>query len=311
MRKARRLLLVALALVACSRRARVSESPSASDKAFVTLERVEGRTEPSGTAPVSKTLLRGAELKVLGAQGDYFHVTAPGGGEVWVPSGSFERESEREARTKRAAAVAAFPEQPGRLTERCPVLWAPEYGAARWGELGEGEDVRVLLADHDFFGIRFQGSLAFVPARSVLLLPPPSPTRLPAPTPTAFAPPAGEAATPVLPEPGAVPPPEPAEPLAALPPGADPPVLVTRVDPRYPELAKRNLIEGEVVLRIVVEADGSVGRVDVVTKAPGGLSEAATDAVRRWRYQPARVNGRAVAVYKLVKVRFTLSPAGP
>ena len=62
--------------------------------------------------------------------------------------------------------------QPGRAVEPCPILLAPDYGAARWGSLEDGDDVEVLLADHDFFGVRLAGKmLAFVPARSIRLLP--------------------------------------------------------------------------------------------------------------------------------------------
>ena len=105
------------------------------------------------------------------AGGDAVHVVAEGR-DVWIPAGSFERMADREAREKRAAAVAAFAPQPARAVESCPILLAPDYGAARWGTLDDGEDVDVVLADHDFFGVRLAGKiLAFVPARSVRLLP--------------------------------------------------------------------------------------------------------------------------------------------
>jgi TonB family protein len=65
---------------------------------------------------------------------------------------------------------------------------------------------------------------------------------------------------------------------------------------------------GDVVMRVVVEANGSIGRVEVVTPAPFGMTEAATDAVRRWTYRPARVNGQPVAVWKVIRVKFTLRP---
>ena len=105
------------------------------------------------------------------ARGDAVHVVADGR-DVWIPADSFERMADREAREKRAAAVAGFAPQPARAVESCPILLAPDYGAARWGTLDDGEDVDVVLADHDFFGVRLAGKiLAFVPARSVRLLP--------------------------------------------------------------------------------------------------------------------------------------------
>ena len=266
--------------------------------------------------------------------GDAFHVVAEGR-DVWIPAGSFERMTDREAREKRAAAVAGFAPQPARAVESCPILLAPDYGAARWGTLDDGEDVDVVLADHDFFGVRLAGKiLAFVPARSVRLLPSavpaiaagPSgrgvvpevqplgaPDRIPgaadgAHTPApAAAPTAGTPARPALSAnpPAAAAPALPRGPLASLPDGAEPPVLVTRVDPRYPEAARRLNLSGEVVLRVVVEANGTVGRIEVLSPGPAGMTEAAGDAVRRWTFRPARVAGQPAAVWKVVHIRFT------
>ncbi|HEX2798056.1 MAG TPA: energy transducer TonB, partial [Thermoanaerobaculia bacterium] len=247
------------------------------------------RVSAEPKSPAVFTLLRGTALKVREAGGDAMHVVAEGR-DVWIPAGSFERMADREAREKRAAAVAGFAPQPARAVESCPILLAPDYGAARWGTLDDGEDVDVVLADHDFFGVRLAGkTLAFVPARSVRLLPssvpataagptgrgvvpevqplgvpdrdlrPAAGAHVPAPAPAAGTPaplaPTFAAAVPALPR----------APLASLPDGAEPPVLVTRVDARYPEAARRLNLSGDVVLRIVVEANGTVGRIDVMT----------------------------------------------
>jgi TonB family protein len=99
----------------------------------------------------------------------------------------------------------------------------------------------------------------------------------------------------------------PQEPLISLPDGSEPPVLVSRVDARYPDAARRLNLSGEVMLRIVVEGSGSVGRIDVLTAGPAGMTEAAVDAVRRWTYRPARVHGQPVAVWKIVRIRFSLT----
>jgi protein TonB len=76
------------------------------------------------------------------------------------------------------------------------------------------------------------------------------------------------------------------------------------VDARYPEAARRLNLSGYVVLRIVVEANGSVGTIDVMMPGPAGMTEAAVDAVRRWTYRPARIAGQQVAVWKVVRIRF-------
>lgn len=318
-------LVFAAALAGCAPEGGPAGS-APSDRAEISLEEVVSRTGPSAKADASIRLLRGAPVQLRGSQGDWWRVSPQGGGETWVPSGSFERLSEKSAREKRASAVASFPGQPGRAVETCPILLAPDYGASRYGTLEDGDDVDVLLADHDFYGVRLPGQiLAFVPARSIRLLPAPVPTAahptkdavIPSiapvsgpevePTPAAFA-----GATPPPPPTAAVVSahtPGPAEPPGTLPSGSEPPLLVTRVDARYPEIARRMNLGGEVVLRVVVEANGNVGRVDVVSGGPAGMTEAAVDAVKRWVYRPARVDGRALAVTKIIRVRFSPVPA--
>ncbi len=273
------------------------------------------RVSAEPKSPAVFTLPRGTALKVREASGDAVHVVAEGR-DVWIPAGSFERMADREAREKRAAAVAGFAPQPARAVESCPILLAPDYGAARWGTLDDGEDVDVVLADHDFFGVRLAGkTLAFVPARSVRLLPSSVPAIAAGPSGRGVVPevqPLGASDRDLGPAAGAqTPAPTPAvpallrAPLASLPDGAEPPVLVTRVDARYPEVARRLNLSGDVVLRIVVEANGTVGKIDVLTPGPAGMTEAAGDAVRRWTFRPARVAGQPVAVWKVVRIRFS------
>jgi len=292
---------------------------------------VTARASADPKSPAVLALPRGTALKVREGRGDAVHVSADGR-DVWIPADSFERIADREARERRAAAVADFAPQPARAVESCPILLAPDYGAARWGTLDDGEDVDVVLADHDFFGVRLAGkALAFVPARSVRLLPSSVPAIAAGPSGRGVVPevqplgvpdrdlssaggarppaPDPGAGTPALPTPpaasAAAVPALPRAPLATLPDGAELPVLVTRVDPRYPEGARRLNLSGEVVLRIVVEANGTVGRIEVLSPGPAGMTEAAGDAVRRWTFRPARIAGQPVAVWKVVRIRFT------
>jgi TonB family protein len=318
---------------ACRKSGPAAPSPAAppDDRGVVTLERVKALADASQKATQVLMLPRGTELKVLESRGDAVHVVADRR-DLWLPAGSFERRPDREAREKRAAAIAGFTPQPARAVESCPVLLAPDYGAARWGTLEDGDDVDVVLSDHDFFGVHLAGKmLAFVPARSVRLLPssvPPIPKgaagrgvvpevqslgvsdrelratpggRVPMPTAVADAAlvpapsPAAAAPAPILLQ----------EPLVSLPEGSELPVLVSRVDARYPDAARRLNLSGEVMLRIVVERSGSVGRIGVLTAGPAGMTEAAVDAVRRWTYRPARVHGQPVTVWKVVRIRFS------
>jgi len=62
--------------------------------------------------------------------------------------------------------------------------------------------------------------------------------------------------------------------------------VVRRATPVYPELARQMHLTGSVILRISIAADGSVGEIKIQSGHPI-LAEAATEAVRKWRYAPA------------------------
>ena len=94
------------------------------------------------------------------------------------PSGAVDTAEARAAREQRATAVAGFPAQPGIAAERSPMLRAPDFGAPVAGMLEEGARVQVVLVEPGFYGVRTAGKeLAFVPARSIRLLPGPLETR--------------------------------------------------------------------------------------------------------------------------------------
>ena len=80
-----------------------------------------------------------------------------------------------------------------------------------------------------------------------------------------------------------------------------------QVRPSYPSNARRLGIQGTTLLSVFVAVDGRVG--DVVVKQSAGhpdLDQAATDAVRRWRFEPARRGEQAVAMWVRLPVEFRL-----
>lgn len=83
--------------------------------------------------------------------------------------------------------------------------------------------------------------------------------------------------------------------------------LVHMVKPKYPKVAKKNRIQGDVVLKAVLNKDGTVGLLRVVSGDPV-LAAAAVKAVKQWRYDRYLLNGAPVEVETQVTVRFTLSP---
>jgi TonB family protein len=88
--------------------------------------------------------------------------------------------------------------------------------------------------------------------------------------------------------------------------GIEPPRLLREVKPDYTEDARRGSIEGDVLLEIVVRHDGTVGDIRLVRGLGAGLDRRASDAVRQWRFEPARRRGAPVDVLVEVAVEFRL-----
>jgi TonB family protein len=81
--------------------------------------------------------------------------------------------------------------------------------------------------------------------------------------------------------------------------------LRTKVNAIYPPQARAVGQQGVVVLEALVGADGSVQDLKVMS-GPPLLRQSAMDAVRRWKYQPFKLNGKAIAAQTQVQVEFKL-----
>lgn len=85
------------------------------------------------------------------------------------------------------------------------------------------------------------------------------------------------------------------------------PVLQRRVEPYYPQEARRSRREGWVEVEFTVQPDGHVGAVKVLQSKPGSVFDlAATRAVQRWVFAPATRNGRPVAASLRQRLDFRL-----
>lgn len=84
------------------------------------------------------------------------------------------------------------------------------------------------------------------------------------------------------------------------------PELRVRVEPTYPHALKRSRVEGTAILRVVVRADGSVGRIEIVDSTHPAFSVAAMDAVKQWRFAPAIRLGDPVAAVHTLRVEFRI-----
>jgi protein TonB len=85
------------------------------------------------------------------------------------------------------------------------------------------------------------------------------------------------------------------------------PVVINRVEPVYPEVARKARISGIVIVECIIDKTGNVTNVQVLKPLPFGLDQAAVDAVKRWRFKPGTLNGQPVDVIFNLTVNFKLN----
>src|SRR6516164_7515852 len=83
-------------------------------------------------------------------------------------------------------------------------------------------------------------------------------------------------------------------------------LLIRKVQPNYPPLARQARIQGSVLLQAEISKDGAIENLRLISGHPM-LAPAAIEAVKQWRYKPYMLNGEPVAVETQVQVNFTLS----
>ncbi len=113
---------------------------------------------------------------------------------------------------------------------------------------------------------------------------------------------------PVAPEPPPPPPPPPPAPSGPMRVGGavKAPVATNRPEPMYTNPARNGRIEGTVVVEAIISKSGNVQDVRVLRGLPMGLSEAAEEAVKKWRFKPGTLNGEPVATIFTLTVTFKL-----
>ena len=103
------------------------------------------------------------------------------------------------------------------------------------------------------------------------------------------------------------PPPPPSGPQVRFIPYDDPPVPLTPIRPKYPEIAQEAGIEGTVYIQAFIDIKGRVKELKVIKGIPNtGLDEAAIEAIRKTRFRPAKQRERPVGVYISIPVNFKL-----
>lgn len=84
------------------------------------------------------------------------------------------------------------------------------------------------------------------------------------------------------------------------------PQILSQFEPEFTELARRARYQGNTVLRAVVDSRGETTQVQILKPLGMGLDDQAVKVVRQWRFQPARRDGKAVAVLVDIEVTFRL-----
>jgi TonB family protein len=100
---------------------------------------------------------------------------------------------------------------------------------------------------------------------------------------------------------------QPAAPAAPVAVGGDvkPARMISSVAPMYPALAKSQHIAGSVRVDALVDTNGRVTTMKIVS-GPSMLHQAAMDALRQWKYQPATLDGKPVPMHLTVTIQFRL-----
>lgn len=83
--------------------------------------------------------------------------------------------------------------------------------------------------------------------------------------------------------------------------------VASRSIPRYPESARRAGAQGTTLIKVLILATGKIGEIQIEESAGHpALDQAAIDAVRRWRFEPGKENGRPVDLWVLIPLEFKL-----
>ena len=85
-----------------------------------------------------------------------------------------------------------------------------------------------------------------------------------------------------------------------------PPKPVSIHEPQYSDEARKDKLQGTVVLAVVVDQQGLAQNIHVTRSLGEGLDEKATEAIKQWRFEPGRLKGKPVRVAATIEVNFKL-----
>ena len=82
-------------------------------------------------------------------------------------------------------------------------------------------------------------------------------------------------------------------------------LVIAKIPPKYPMEAKKDRIQGQLVLSAIIDKEGNVSNLKV-DSGPQELQQSALDAVRQWKYKPYMLNGQPVEVRTKINIIYTL-----
>jgi TonB family protein len=86
------------------------------------------------------------------------------------------------------------------------------------------------------------------------------------------------------------------------------PVPLRKVDPKYPQLAIKEHIDGEVILYAIIRKDGNVDSIQIVRGIDPQLDQNAMEALSRWQFRPAMREGQPVELEAVIHIPFRFNP---
>ena len=82
--------------------------------------------------------------------------------------------------------------------------------------------------------------------------------------------------------------------------------IISKPRALYTENARKNEVQGKVVLRVTFMADGQIGSISIISGLPDGLTEQAINAAKGIKFEPAKRNEKTYTVTKPVEYTFTI-----
>lgn len=333
------LAIVFIALLVLVLRASRDDTPdpgrTESSEVYVVPLGLRLRAEPNTRSEILATVPRGTKLTLLEMEGAWARVRTEDGREAWTDRNALESASDRDRRIARAADIRQLPPLEGKVINETQLYAGPGLFYPVIGKLDQGSDVRVFTRDHEFYAIDLGDGIAYAEVQAVELsdqggfrfdvaasdtarsgvrdlLGEEEETPAPEPPPQV----AQEEPRPTFEEEvrqrteperaPSRPAPSARRIYSSVPPGGTAPELISQTQPEYPAAARRAGIEGTVILRAVIQRDGSVTNTDIVKDLPLGLGEAARRSVRNWRFRPATLDGTPIATYYTITVNYRL-----